>query len=104
MRQLAVLVELLIKETFAAHFGELIAANAEASLKDEEGCRRFDVLVDSDEPRRFVLYEIYDDERAFDLHLRTPHYQRFAKGIEGFVEERSVRRFSFFDQVSGPDD
>jgi autoinducer 2-degrading protein len=101
VRQLAVLVELLVKERFAGRFGELIMANAEASLRNEEGCRRFDVLVGSDEPRRFVLYEIYDDERAFDLHLRSAHYQSFAKAIDDEVEERSVRRFSFFYEVSG---
>ena len=67
MRQLAVLVEFLVKDGFAARFGELILANAKASLNGEEGCRQFDVLVGPDEPRRFVLYEIYDDERAFDL-------------------------------------
>jgi autoinducer 2-degrading protein len=96
VRQLAVLVEFLVKESFAARFGELILANAEASLNSEVGCRQFDVLVGSDGPRRFVLYEIYDDERSFDLHLRSPHYQSFAQAIEGEVEERSIRRFSFY--------
>ncbi len=95
MRQLAVLVEFLVKDSFAARFGELIVANAEASLNHERGCRRFDVLVGSEEPRRFVLYEIYDDEYAFDLHLRSPHYQSFVEAIEGEVEERSIRRLSF---------
>lgn len=95
MRQLVVLVEFLIKDRFAARFGELVTANAEASLKHEQGCRRFDVLVGSQEPRRYVLYEIYDDDDAFDLHLRSPHYQSFAEAIEGEVEERSIRRLSF---------
>lgn len=104
MRQLAVLVEFLVKDGFAARFGELILANAKASLNGEEGCRQFDVLVGPDEPRRFVLYEIYDDERAFDLHLRSRHYQSFAEAIEGEVEERSIRRLSFHGQMSGPDD
>jgi autoinducer 2-degrading protein len=96
VRQLVVLVEFSVKESFAARFGELITANAESSLKGEPGCRQFDVLVGSDAPRRFVLYEIYDDERAFDLHLRSPHYQSFAQAIEGEVEERSIRRLSFY--------
>ena len=39
MRSLVVLVDFLVKPAFAERFGELIAANAEASLKRERGCR-----------------------------------------------------------------
>ena len=35
---------------------------------DEPGCRRFDVVEPQGEPDRVLLYEIYDDEAAFDAH------------------------------------
>jgi autoinducer 2-degrading protein len=89
---LVVLAEFLVKPAFADRFGELIRVNAAASLERERGCRRFDVLVESEDPRRFVLYEIYDDAGAFDLHLRSPHYRSFAEAIENQIEERSIRR------------
>ena len=96
MRPLVVLVEFLVKPAFAKRFGELIVANAEASLKQESACRRFDFLVVPEDPRRFVLYEIYDDDSAFDLHLRSRHYQGFAEAIEGEIEERSIRRLAMY--------
>ena len=37
------------------------------------GCKRFDLLVEPSEPRRFVLYEIYEDEVAFDAYLTSSH-------------------------------
>jgi quinol monooxygenase YgiN len=92
---LVVLVEFLIKRSFAARFADLIDANAKASLESERGCRRFDVLFDPKEPRRFILYEIYDNEAAFDEHLASSHYLAFAAAIENAVEHRSVRRLSF---------
>ena len=95
MRPLVVLAEFLVKPRFAGQFGELVLANAEASLARERGCRRFDVLVGSKEPRRFVLYEIYDNHGAFDIHLQSPHYRSFAEAIDGEIEERSVRLLSF---------
>ena len=104
MRPLVVLVEFLVTPNFVKRFGELIAANAQASLERESGCRRFDVLVDPKEPRRFVLYEIYDDNNAFDLHLRSAHYRSFAEAIEGEIEERSVRRLVFSDQLARTDE
>lgn len=99
--QLVVLVEFLVRPGFAERFGELILANARASVEKERGCRRFDVLVGSEDPRRFILYEIYDDPAAFDQHLRSPHYLRFAKAIGGQIEERSVRRLGFYAPAAG---
>jgi (4S)-4-hydroxy-5-phosphonooxypentane-2,3-dione isomerase len=98
MRPLVVLVEFLVKPSFAGRFRDLISANAKASLEREMGCRRFDVLFDPKEPRRFVLYEIYDDETAFDEHLASAHYRSFAAAIENEIEQRSVRRLAFDDE------
>jgi (4S)-4-hydroxy-5-phosphonooxypentane-2,3-dione isomerase len=51
-----------------------MAANAEASVRDEPGCLRFDVCsVDGDETR-FVLYELYADANAFAAHKASPHF------------------------------
>ncbi len=93
---LVLLVEFLVRPGFAERFGELVLANAQASVAEEQGCRRFDVLVGPDDPRRFILYEIYDDQAAFELHLRSPHYLGFAAAIDGEIEERSVRRLGFY--------
>ncbi|HEY1886217.1 MAG TPA: putative quinol monooxygenase [Roseiarcus sp.] len=104
MRSLAVLVEFLVKPSFIAQFRDLIAANAKASLEREMGCKRFDVLVEPEEPRRFVLYEIYEDEAAFDDHLVSSHYQSFADAIENQIEERSVRRLAFCREMAASDE
>ena len=100
MRPLVVLVEFLVRAAFVDRFRELISANASASLEGEPGCRRFDVLVDPDEPRRFVLYEIYDDDDAFDEHLDTAHYKSFGAAVENEVEHRSIRRLRFSEAIA----
>jgi len=94
--QLVLLVEFQVRPGFAERFGELILANALASVEQERGCRRFDVLIEPEDGHRFVLYEIYDDEVAFDLHLRSPHYRSFAAAIDGQIEERSIRRLGLY--------
>jgi autoinducer 2-degrading protein len=59
-------------------FRREIRINAEASLRDEPGCLRFDVHQVVGEPCRCVLYEIYEDEDAFRVDHRTaPHYARW---------------------------
>ena len=51
-----------------------MAANAEASVRDEPGCHRFDVSAVEGHDHRFVLYELYDDAEAFEAHKRAPHF------------------------------
>jgi autoinducer 2-degrading protein len=70
-----VLVELQVRPEERAAFVEGIGRNARASVRDEPGCLRFDVHQRGDDPCRFVLHEIYTDERAFyEAHRSTPHY------------------------------
>ena len=104
MQPVVVLVEFLAKPSFIAQFRDLIAANAQVSLEREMGCKRFDVLIDPEEPRRFVLYEIYEDEAAFDVHLASSHYLSFADAIENEIDERSVRRLAFCREVATSDE
>ena len=62
-----------------------MAANAEASVRDEPGCLRFDISsVDGDE-NRFVLYELYADAEAFAAHKTTPHFARWRTVAEQVV-------------------
>lgn len=51
-----------------------MAANAEASVRDEPGCLRFDVCAVGADENRFVLYELYADADAFEAHKATPHF------------------------------
>lgn len=52
------------------------AENAREARK-EPGCRQFDVLVDPNDRTRVMLYEVYDDEKAFEAHQQTPHFKRY---------------------------
>jgi quinol monooxygenase YgiN len=51
-----------------------MAANAEASVRHEPGCVRFDVCSVEADQNRFVLYELYVDADAFAAHKASPHF------------------------------
>ena len=44
----------------------------------EPGCRRYQPLRSIDDPRRFVIYEEYDDEAAYEAHSSSKHFRRYA--------------------------
>jgi quinol monooxygenase YgiN len=74
-------------------FETLLRANARASLALEAGCRRFDVLVPLPGANAVSLYEIYDDEAAFQAHLASEHYRTFAARTADAVRHKQVRAF-----------
>jgi autoinducer 2-degrading protein len=50
--------------------------NARAARK-EPGCRQFEVLVDPADRTKVMLFEVYDDEKAFEAHQQTPHFKKY---------------------------
>ena len=94
---LVIYVEFTVKAAAVERFRALILENARLSLKNEPGCRRFDVLIDAASPNRIVLYEIYKDPAAFDAHMATAHYKAFAAAADALLEGRRVERLTFLD-------
>lgn len=70
------LVNIRIKPENVDRFMKGIAENARAARK-EPGCRQFEVLVDPKDRTKVVLFEVYDDEKAFETHQNTPHFQKY---------------------------
>ncbi|MEM7694216.1 MAG: putative quinol monooxygenase [Pseudomonadota bacterium] len=75
-------------------FLPLVQKNAAASVADEPGCHRFDVLIDPAEPDTVLLYEVYDAADDLDAHRNTPHYKAFDAAAGPLVVERSIRRLT----------
>ena len=85
-----VLVRFTLEPGVRAEFEALVKHNATASVRDEPGCRRFDVLTPRDGTDEVVLYEIYDDRDAFEAHRRMPHYLAFKEATEGLVRSLHI--------------
>ena len=92
MSGFVIIVDFRLKPGTYDRFRALIVENAGASVRDEPGCRRFDVVVPEGETDRIVLYEIYDDAAAFAAHLATPHFAVFDKASAPLIADRTVTR------------
>lgn len=89
---LALVVEFHIRPPHVDAFAEAIRENAQASLRDEPGCRQFDVCRDPAAPACFFLYELYDDEAAIQAHLQSSHFLQMDSLTTGWVASKTVRR------------
>jgi quinol monooxygenase YgiN len=84
----SLIVHLEIDPLGRAEFLDAIRANAEASVRDEPGCLRFDVCSVDDDPTRFVLYELYADAAAFADHKVAPHFADWRTVASRLVREQ----------------
>jgi quinol monooxygenase YgiN len=64
-----------------------------APSRAEPGCRLYQPTRDLDDPRVFLLFEVYDDRDAYDAHGASEHFQRWGAGQALPVLERRERSF-----------
>lgn len=48
--------------------------------REEAGCRAFIVNRSTEDPRKFLLYEQYADQAAFDFHTGRPEFKEIVLG------------------------
>ena len=63
------------------------------ATRDEPGCVAFVVSRSVDEPERFVLFERFVDEAAFQSHRNSPHFERFIEHGGPLLETRTWNRY-----------
>jgi (4S)-4-hydroxy-5-phosphonooxypentane-2,3-dione isomerase len=69
-------VSIRIKPENVDRWMKMALENAREARK-EPGCRHFDVLVDPNDRTKVMLYEQYDDDKAFEVHQQTAHFKNY---------------------------
>ena len=69
-------VHLKVKPETVDAFMSRLSENAK-NARNEPGCKQFDVLVDPNDRTKVLLYEVYNDEKAFEAHQQTPHFKKY---------------------------
>jgi (4S)-4-hydroxy-5-phosphonooxypentane-2,3-dione isomerase len=92
MAMLVVHVHVVVKPESVEAFEAATIENARQSI-EEPGIARFDVIQQQDDPRRFVLVEVYRSEEDPARHKETAHYQKWRDAVADMmaVPRTSVR-------------
>lgn len=85
-----VVVHSHIQAEHVERFREITIQNAEASRR-EEGCVRFDVLQQADDPTRFTFVEIFKSKEAGAKHLETGHFKKWLEEAVPLMVEPRMR-------------
>ena len=81
-------VELEIVPSELENFRAAIKENGQAAVREEPGCRQFNIASQKDESTRILLFEVYDNAEAFAAHQATPHFKKYAAATAKMVKSR----------------
>ena len=93
---LALHVTLKIKSNCMKDFIPLMKNQARNSLKNEVGCKRFDICLQKDEPNSVYLYEVYESKEALDFHRSTDYFKQYSADTAKLVAEKVVK---IYDEI-----
>ena len=68
-------------------------ANGAAAVQ-EPGCREFNITVSQKDPNHVFVFEVYESAAAFDAHLNTDHFRKYAATAKDIVAKREVHPLS----------
>jgi (4S)-4-hydroxy-5-phosphonooxypentane-2,3-dione isomerase len=80
-------VSIRIKPESVEAFMKKLDDNARAA-RSEPGCRQFEVLVDPKDKTRLMLYEVYNDEAAFEEHQKGAAFKKYVAEAVPLLADR----------------
>ncbi len=69
-------VNIKIKPENVDAFMKKVIENGKAA-RSEPGCRQFEVLVHPDDKTSLMLFEVYDDQKAFEAHQAGAAFKKY---------------------------
>jgi quinol monooxygenase YgiN len=86
-------VDMLVKPGTEEKCREYLRLLQEHSRR-EPGCLMYSGHQSTEDPRKFLLYEQYEDRAALQSHRDSPHFRQYVTGgLDGIVEHRSRELF-----------
>lgn len=79
-------VHVTVKEEHINDFTEAIKENYDGTIK-EPGNLRFDVLQNTEDRAKFMIYEVFRSEADVVYHKTTPHYLKWRDAVADWMAE-----------------
>jgi len=86
-------VNIRVKPESVERWMSMALENAREARK-EPGCRQFEVLVDPKDKTKVLLFEIYNDEKAFEAHQATSHFKKYLAEAVPLLASRERQVFT----------
>jgi quinol monooxygenase YgiN len=95
MTDLAIVAMITVDPSKAAKLKPLFA-NLIAKTRTEEGCIRYDLHRDNQEPSRFMFYETWENRDLWQAHMASAHVAAFGEATGDKVVSVEIFEMSKF--------
>ena len=85
MPKLAIMATIEIAPGSLQEYLPLAMAHRARCLKDEPGTLAFELMVSRDDDTKVMLYELYEDDAAFDAHWNGASMKRIREEAAGII-------------------
>lgn len=92
MPKLAIIATLDIAPGRRDRILPMLMAHRDRCLKTERGTLQFEVLIPRDEESKVVLYEVYEDDDAFETHRKGASIAQWRKEAAGMLGDLHITR------------
>jgi quinol monooxygenase YgiN len=65
----------------------LLMAHRARCLKDEPGTLQFEVVIPREDDSRILIYEVYENDAAFEVHRNAPSITQWRQETAGMVHK-----------------
>ena len=92
MPKLVIMATIEVSPGTQDHVVALLTAHAARCLKDEPGTLEFKVLIPREDDSKVLIYEVYQDDAAFEVHRNGASIARWRSETAGMVVKVSATR------------
>lgn len=85
-KQLVRLAKLVIDSTQLETYKTFLKEEIETSVRVEPGVLTLYAVAEKDNPTHITILEIYADQKAYEAHIKTPHFLKYKNGTKDMVK------------------
>lgn len=65
--------------------------------KAENGCIKYDLHQDNENPAHFMFYECWKNKELLQVHLQSKHFKNFVAITEGSLKDLTINEMTVID-------
>lgn len=85
-KQLVRLAKLVIDSTQLETYKTFLKEEIETSVRVEPGVLTLYAVAEKDNPTHITILEIYANQKAYEAHIKTPHFLKYKNGTKDMVK------------------
>ncbi len=90
MSKISVIATFEVEESLFDECYQKLCGHAALSLKEDEGCERFDVMRPKKTSGRAMIYEIWSGKEALGVHADSEHTAQYRSATGHMVKNREL--------------